>query len=190
MAKEERILAWHFARDDGCLGYKDGRTIIKGRILAVEGKLRMCHHGLHGSLRAIDALDYARGSLACRVEIWGDVQHGDHKLVGRYRKCLGLVDADRILHEFAIWCAECALRRVARTGGRVDPRSRQALRVKRRWLQGKATDEQLDAVWAAAWAAGSDAGWDPARAAARASRNRKLESMLLSAMGRKETTNG
>jgi hypothetical protein len=81
---------------------------------------------------------------------------------------------ERTLHEFAIWCAEDALKRV----GNPDPRSLNALEVKRRWLDGKATDEELAAAWDAAWdAAGDaaraaardaamDAAWDAARAAA------------------------
>jgi hypothetical protein len=68
---------------------------------------------------------------------------------------------DRVLHEFAIWCADEALKRV----GNPDPRSLNALEVKRRWLRGKATDEELAAARAAAWDA-ARAAMDAARAAA------------------------
>ena len=57
----------------------------------------------------------------------------------------------RTLHEFAIWCAETALTRAKVT----DERSWNALKVKRLWLDGKATDEELaaarDAAMYTAW---------------------------------------
>jgi len=56
--------------------------------------------------------------------------------------------------------AELALNRVKRRGGKVDPRSRNAIRVSRAYARGKATDEELRATWAAAWATA-----DPAVAA-------------------------
>ena len=65
---------------------------------------------------------------------------------------------DRLLHEFAIWCAEQALALIEEP----DPRSLKALEVKRAWLDGNATDAELDAAWDAA----RDAAWDAARAAA------------------------
>ena len=94
-----------------------------------------------------------------------------------------LIDAP-LLHEFACRCAERALSR-AKTP---DPRSLRAIEVKRAWLRGEATDEELvaaeDAAWDAAraateaaawaaagvatWAAAEAAAWDAARDAARA----------------------
>ena len=73
-----------------------------------------------------------------------------------------------ILHEFVCRCAEEALRKA----GVTDDRSWNAIRVKRLWIEGKATDTELDAARAAAWdaarAAAWDAAWDAARAAAQA----------------------
>lgn len=53
---------------------------------------------------------------------------------------------DRILHEFACRCAEDALSRIDNP----DPRSINAIAVKRRWIAGEATDEELAAARAAA----------------------------------------
>jgi hypothetical protein len=55
-------------------------------------------------------------------------------------------------------------------GRSVDARSWAAIRVKRQWLQGEATDEELGAVWSAARAAAAAAPkpWEAAEAAARA----------------------
>lgn len=54
-----------------------------------------------------------------------------------------------ILHEFACRCAEDALSRIDNP----DPRSIHAIAVKRRWIAGEATDEELAAAEADAWAA-------------------------------------
>ena len=71
------------------------------------------------------------------------------------------IDA-HVLHEFSCRCAEQALALVDNP----DPRSIEAIRVKRAWLKGEATDEELSAAWAAASSAARDAAWDAARAAA------------------------
>lgn len=74
----------------------------------------------------------------------------------------------RTLHEFALWCAETALI-IAEVA---DERSWHALTVKRLWLDGKATDKELDAAKTAArdaaWDDAKDAAWDAARYAAKA----------------------
>ena len=77
------------------------------------------------------------------------------------------------LHEFACRCAEGELRKA----GVTDDRSWNAIRVKRLWIEGKATDTELAAARAAtaraataraaAWDAAWAAAWDAARAAAR-----------------------
>ena len=68
-----------------------------------------------------------------------------------------------ILHEFACRCAEDALSRIDNP----DPRSINAIAIKRRWIAGEATDEELAAARTAAWAAQA-AAQDAARTAARA----------------------
>ena len=49
-----------------------------------------------------------------------------------------------------------------------DPRCAEVIRVKRIWVDGKATYEELAAAWDAARDAARDAAWDAARDAARA----------------------
>lgn len=69
-----------------------------------------------------------------------------------------------ILHEIACRCAEDALSRIDIP----DPRSINAIAVKRRWIAGEATDEELAAAWADAEAALADAlaaAWHAACAA-------------------------
>lgn len=77
-----------------------------------------------------------------------------------------LIDA-RILHEFACWCAEYALSHVENP----DERSWNAIKVKRAWLRGEASDEELAAALiaarAAAWTSPEDAARSAAEVAAR-----------------------
>jgi hypothetical protein len=61
-----------------------------------------------------------------------------------------------ILHEFACRCAENALKLVDNP----DPRSVNAIAVKRRWMRGEATDVDLAAAWTAAWDVASAAARD------------------------------
>ena len=101
-----------------------------------------------------------------------------------------LIDA-RILHEFACWCAEDALSHAEKP----DERSVTAIKVKRAWLRGEASDEELaaaryaargaaryaavdatvDAAWAAAWAA----AWTAAEVVAREQQVEHLKGMLM-----------
>jgi hypothetical protein len=157
MNKNHRILGWHFAQDDGCLGYGDGRKIIAGGILSVDCEPRCCQCGLHCSRNIMDALRHSLGVMLCRVEVWGDVHKSDDKLCGTHRKTIAMADASTVLHEFAVWCARQALKLVDDP----DPRSVKALMVKSAWIKGKASDEELAAARAAARGAR-----DAARAAA------------------------
>lgn len=69
----------------------------------------------------------------------------------------------RILHEFACWCAEDALSHVENA----DERSWNAIKVKRAWLRGEASDAERYAAWSVAWSAARSAAEDAARSAAR-----------------------
>ena len=169
------MLAWHFLPEDKRLGYGDGRLVEVGATLECEGEPELCGNGMHGSARLIDAVHYARGPIVCRVKIEGDVIESEDKLCGRRRTVLWMMDATRILHEFACACAEDALALVEQP----DERSVAAIEAKRSWLKGEITDKKLDSAWAAAWdasqnvawvasAAASAAAWAAVRAAARA----------------------
>ena len=134
-----------------------------GQTLTTEGPLK------YASPRALDALAHASGPVICRISSSG--------------KVLAMADATMILHEFGCWYAELAL---LQAGHEPDPRSWNAIKVKRKWIKGKATDEELDAARDAAWdaeweacyvtsdvalaaasAAARDAAWTAASAAAR-----------------------
>lgn len=178
----KRWLGWHFLLADGKCRYGDGCKPVKGRWLRIPDGISpvMCLTGFHASLRAIDALGYAPGPVVEWVELRGEIKTDTDKAVARERKCLAKADATSVLHEFACWCAEQALLADRKRGREPDKRSWAAVRTKRRWLAGKATDMDLAAAWdaagaaagaaeAAAWAAG-DAAWD--------AQNCKLTAML------------
>jgi hypothetical protein len=196
------IQAWHFIRDDSTIltdSMKRPLKVHKGQILRHRGPLKLCEKGLHASITPLDALKYAPGPVVCRVECSGDMIHGDDKLVCSRRRVLWVKDASRVLHEFAIWCAEEALRKA----GNPDPKSLRAIEIKKLWIDGKATNEELEAAqeaarnaawydaWEAAWCAAKEAAWTAARDAAwyatwdsamkvtRESQNRELERKLL-----------
>jgi ribosomal protein L12E/L44/L45/RPP1/RPP2 len=98
------------------------------------------------------------------------------------------------LHEFACRVAHACLTARRKEGHKIDPRSWRAIRVKRAWLEGKATDEALAsarsaaysaarsaesaAAWSAARSAESAAAWSAAWAAAREQQVEMLREML------------
>src|SRR5690606_26484179 len=165
---EAAVKAWHFLAENKRLGYGDRRLVRVGHTFRCDpDRIALCDYGFHASVKALDAIYYARGPIACRVEMGGLIIRGDDKIVASERTVLAMVDATRILHEFACWCAERALRLVDDP----DPRSLAAIEAKRKWLRGEIMDAELGAAGAAAWdaamAAAWDAAWDAAMDAAR-----------------------
>lgn len=157
---------WHFLPDDRRLQYGYRELVEVGKTIRVVGTPKLCKHGLHASVRAIDALWYAPGPIVCRVTLGGEIVEDDDKVAAEERTVVWMADATNTLHEFACRCAEDALRATNIN----DRQLWEAIEVKRRWLKGEATNEQLAAARAAAM--------DAARAAAWAAQNTRLESML------------
>ena len=155
-----KIKAWHFAiannKGQPILGFGDGREIIDGSTLSINGPINMCKNGLHGSVKILDALGYASGPIITRVEISGDIIIGHNKIVGRNRKCLW---------HYSVQDSEELLRYFTRMS---------ALYVADKWdcpdvvYEYLLTARNRAAAWAAARAAARDAAWAAARAAARA----------------------
>jgi hypothetical protein len=183
------ILAWHFVkRHNFAPVLRDGVTIVQD-VTTYDGPMEMCHTGLHASVKALDALGYAPGPIACRVECSGDIETSNDKLICRRRRVLWMCYAARPLKLWACDCAERALLRERAAGREPDPRSWKGIEIQRAYLDGKATIEELkeaerassaasyaarnaasyaasSAAWAAARDAASSAAWAAARAAA------------------------
>src|SRR5690606_392190 len=158
-------VGWHFVAADRRLRWPlrrgEPRPVVEpGQTLRVEGPPVLCKRGLHASRRGLDALQYAPGPVVCRVRLGGEIVEGADKAASTERTVLWLADATRVLHEFALWCAERALTREREAGREPNPRAWAALEVKRRWLEGAATDEELVAAWGSAFDA--VAGWSSA----------------------------
>jgi hypothetical protein len=156
------IKAWHFLRADGLTQYS-GERVVVGETLRVDGRIKLCERGLHASVRAIDALQYAPGPICCRVRMGGEIIHDDDKLVASERTALWMFDATNVLHEMACISATTALL-IEEVN---DPRCWAAIEAKRAWLRGELDDAGLAAARAAAWSAAKAAAWDAAGAAAR-----------------------
>ncbi len=172
MKAQKTVLAWHFVKDDGT--NRDGIKEKIGQWYKVEGEIVPCQRGLHGSVRPLDALEFAPGLILRRTEHRGTiVEHNDDKIASSERRALWQIDATKLLHLFACWAAENALKDAKVT----DERCWKAIKIKRQWLGKKATDEEL----AAASAAASAAAWAAARDAARAAANATTEDASLEA---------
>jgi hypothetical protein len=164
--------AWHWvsSNDEGLWVTGHGDLVVEpGQVLHHDGPIEMCRSGLHGSPRIIDALDYARGSIICRVEMHDIVAIADDKVVARKRVLLWGFDAEDVLWEWARRCALSALRywdapdvvaNYLRTGNDILRDAARAAAWAAAW------DAARDAAWAAARAAARAAAWDAARAAA------------------------
>src|SRR3990172_9765235 len=150
-------LGWHFLPQDKRLRYGTREVVEVGKLIKVEGELKLCEWGLHASRRAIDVLTYApikeKKLYACRVRLRGELIESEDKAVASEREVLWMVDATKTLHLFACRVAEDAFTKY----GNGDPRSLAAIQAKRDWLEGKITSEELKAAAraaeVAAWAA-------------------------------------
>jgi hypothetical protein len=150
----EIMHGYQFVSEDRRL--RDGQKLRVGKVYRMPpgAKPVLRKRGYHASADVLDALGYAPAPILCRVELRGTIIHGTGKAVATECKVLSARDVTRELYEFALWCAERALKGERKAGRKPDPRSCAALKVKRAWLDGRATDGELGvAYWAARAAA-------------------------------------
>jgi hypothetical protein len=93
--------AWYFAPPTEVLGYGDGRKIQVGKMHTVKGRPEVCSFGLHGSVRLLDALGYAKSPILYLVNISRNVDSVTNKIAGQRRKYIARIDAEEILWKFA-----------------------------------------------------------------------------------------
>ncbi len=155
------MIGWHFLPENRRLRWGSQRVVKVGERRSCQGELVLCENGLHASERVLDALTYAPGPIACKVELSGRILKSDDKACARYRTVTAMADATTELHLFACWCATNALE----LAGVTDERSWEAIKAKRAWLKGQITHSDLAAAWAAARAAARDAARDAGAAA-------------------------
>jgi len=162
------VIAWHFLPTDGCMRYGDSRKVVVGETYRITEEPIPCQHGFHGSVKALDALRYAPGPVVCRVRLAGKmVEHDGDKIAAQQRTAVQMADATDTLRLFACWVAERALKAERKAGREPDPRSWNAIKVTRDFVNGTATAQEQGAAWSAAGSAAESAAWSAARSAAR-----------------------
>ena len=133
---------------------------VPGQSRTLKGAIIPCQRGYHASPSLWQALTYAPGPVACRVELSGEIiPHNGDKFAASTRKLIAAVNVDKDLRLFAADCAEHVLHLFERDYPN-DDRPRKAIQAARDFAEGRISDAAREAAWAAAWAA--------ARAAARA----------------------
>ncbi len=168
---QEVLTAFHFVADT----LRDGRPVpADGELLVHDGEVRLCAQGLHASIDAFDALQYAPGNTLCLVELTGTIVRGDDKVAASERRIIKRIDAEPLMREFArwsalqvieLWDAPDVVRQYLTTGDESLRDAAQAAARAAAWAAAR------DAAWAAALPASRDAAraaaWDAARAASR-----------------------
>ena len=164
--------AWHFLPAIGQLA-NGGGPVKLGEWLQYEGDLILCQQGYHASRRLIDALNYAPGPIACRVEVAGHIIKGDDKFVAQRRRVIVWCDATEVLRRFARPCA---------------------LDVVHLWDAPDVVVQYLNTgdepLRAAAWAAAGAAARDAAGAAARDAAGAAARSAWAAAWGARAAARG
>ena len=170
-----KITAVHFLNRDMTARNGIEKPWKVGETRTWKGPITLCwsgYHYTHGWAAALQG-NLLYGPMACIVEVeelTGPRYRDEHKGVSRTRTLLEVYDVEREMRLFAADEAERALKAwEKRSGEKADPRSWAAIEAARLHADGKITDQQLDAAWAAAWWAAwaTWAAWGAARDAAR-----------------------
>ena len=181
-------LAWHFVGADRRL--RDGSPLVVGEWLEYSGPLVLCQSGLHASTRAIDALQYAHGPIACLVEVGGTIVRGTDKLVCSRRRPLWAIDATHALRLFArqcaldvahLWDMPPVVRGYLETGdeSKMDAARDAARAAEHVAARAAASGTAWAAAWYAAMGTAWSAAWYAARTAAWGRQNADLEPLLI-----------
>ena len=157
MTTPKQITGYHFTGDT----LRDGRPIpTVGAWLKHEGDIIVCQSGLHASKHPFDALQYAPGNKLHKVILRGDLKtHGEpvDKYVGRERKIVASIDAEKLLRDFARWSALQVIHL-----WNAPQVVKDYLESGDESLRASAPDVARGAAWAAAWDAARGVAWDAA----------------------------
>jgi hypothetical protein len=172
----EKWIGWHFLKDDRRLRWGTEEKVEVGKTIEVDLPLKMCEHGLHASKKPLDALRYAPGFIACKVELSGEIIEESDKACAERRKVLAMADAKTEILTFAVDCAQEALDCLPKKDR--DRRSIEALKTTRKYIKGEISRREMRTAAYAAHAA-ADAAYAAAdAAAANAKYNIRLEKIL------------
>jgi hypothetical protein len=183
------ILAWYFSDESRTLRHGDGRKIELGCSHEVEGNPVLCEHGLHASVKLLDALRYAPGPVVYRVELSGEIAIGDDKIVAQKRTYLaGGIDVSDVLMAFArkqalsvahLWDMPDVVKEYLETGNEsLNTEAQDAARAATWNAARVTTGNAVGAAWATANAANAaNTVWD-LRATAWADAEKMLTDMI------------
>jgi len=153
------VKAYKFLKDNMESGSGNEPAWKVGEERTFAGTIKLCESGYHSSPSFYDALQYARGNIACIVEVSKPVEKQGDKQVSKTLKIVTAYNAEKVLRNWACDCAERALKKAKVT----DEKSWNAIKVARLYNAGEATVNELAAArsaaedaraaWAAAWAA-------------------------------------
>jgi hypothetical protein len=170
------IMGWWFAASDE-LPHGDGRKVVVGETLTVDGKIVPCEHGLHASVDPLDALQYTPGAILYRVRLSGTiVAHDNDKYAASERTAIAKRDSTQMLWAFArkvalsvihLWDAPTIVREYLETGDESKRAAAWTAAGDAAWTAAGSAASR-SAAWAAARAAAGDAAWTAAGDAARA----------------------
>jgi hypothetical protein len=153
----ERVLAWHFLAADRRLSNGDGRLVVPGETLSVNGHVGPWYWGLHGCESPVSALDCVWGPICERTEHSGEIKRKKDVLCSTERRCLWLVDARQAAMLFLASRAASALQRA----GVTDPRCWMAVHVCREVAAGRIAAGSPDVMAVASAAAQAGRTADP-----------------------------
>lgn len=111
------MLAWHFLKEP-VLAHGDGRAVVVGETLTVDGPIIICKNGLHACASLLGAVEQAHfaarmvSPICCRVRLGGEIETAPDQSAASSRTVLWWVEAASVLHQFASWCARRALFRM------------------------------------------------------------------------------
>ncbi len=153
--------AWHWMREDRQLRYPPHTRVEPGQTLRAEGPLELNANGLHGSLRALDALRYAPGFIVARTAHGGEVAYGRDILCSRTRTALWIVDARAIILDWLCVILDRCLTGEAEVGHDPDARVWSVLTTLQRYARGESpiTDARNATYTATMAASAADAAF-------------------------------
>ena len=203
---DTELFGWHFTREDGTTSNLRTREVI-GTTYRQTGKIAACINGLHGSLRALDALNYAYDTTFVQYcRFGGEIVQQSDKLAASERTPLYEGNVESAMRTFAFECADRAVRIHAPAALRSAGMETKAVAIeglspivdittaRTAAKAAKAAKAAGDAAYAAAYAA-ADAAADAAYAAADAARdaernwqNTRLETLLRAALNMPEAS--
>lgn len=172
---EPLIAYWFAMADEQGRAYSPNKPDERwevGQTRTLNGEIIPCRYGFHGSPTLWQALKYAPGPIACKVELSGTIVQEHDKLAASQKTLLAAVNVERELQLFAADCAEHVLD-LFELECPNDDRPRKAIAAARGYADGRIDYETRAAESAAAMTAASatvakPAPWPAAMAAAMA----------------------